>query len=198
MSEADGAACNSEEGGRIINLEIQGLEECRYLRTLVDKKMKTVKDLVDKLTGMIPELKESDNIKIYQGKYLILWGEDMSIINVNEEIIVKIEKKPVPKIESKEYIEEFEEKKIQVEDVSLMMTEDDKKREELRMFEEKLKEEEEILKKMKTVLVCVLFQLQIRTINNINKNIINIINCIFWLGSTGLCLGGLPVHCGGF
>ena len=63
MSEADGAAeaSNSEEGGRIVNLEIQGLEECQYLRTLVDKKMKTVKDLVDKLTEMIPELKESEN-----------------------------------------------------------------------------------------------------------------------------------------
>ena len=69
MSEADGVAeaSNLEEGGRIVNLEIQNLEECQYLRTLVDRKMKTVKDLVDKLTGMIPELKESENIKIYKG-----------------------------------------------------------------------------------------------------------------------------------
>ena len=156
MNEAEcgGAASSSEEGGRKINLEIQGLEGLGHLRTIVNRKMRKVKDLIDKLRELIPELKE-ESTKIYQGKYLILQDDDMSILNFNEDnIVLQIAKKPVPKIESKESIEEIAEQKIKVEDGSMMMTEDDmmKKKEELRIFEEKMLSEEILIKKMKIVL----------------------------------------------
>ena len=93
MSEASA----SDSGGRIVKLEIRGLEECHFVKTLINGEVKKVQDLVEKLKDMMPELKDSEEIKIYQGKYLILQSEDMSIINLNEEVIVVFTKGRVQK-----------------------------------------------------------------------------------------------------
>ena len=67
------------------------------MKTLINGEVKKVQDLVEKLKDMMPELKDSEEIKIYQGKYLILQSEDMSIINLNEEVIVVFTKGRVQK-----------------------------------------------------------------------------------------------------
>ena len=146
-------ASHSVSGGRIINLEIRGLEECQYLRTLVNGEK--VGDLVEKLKKMMPEVNESENIKIQLGKYLILQEEDISILNTDEEVIVTIIKKEKTQIESKEYIEQIEEKNIKVEDISVIMNEDvmKKKTEDLAQREEQILYEENIVKKMKTAII---------------------------------------------
>ena len=147
-------AASFDPGGRIINLEIRGLEECQYLRTLVSGEK--VCDLVQKLKKMMPEVNEAENIKIHQGKYLILQEEDINILNNNEEVIVTITKNQKPKIDGKEYIEEIEEKKIKVENsVVKMMNEDDikKKWEDLVQMEKHILHEENLVKKMKKAIV---------------------------------------------
>ena len=151
FNEMNFLATSSELGGRIINLEIRGLEECQYLKTLVSGEK--VGDLVEKLRKMMPEVKKSENIKIHLGKYLILQEEDISILNTDEEVIVTIVKKQNPQIDSKEYIEQIEEKKIKVEDGSLIMNEDDMKKKTEDLREEHILHEENIVKKMKTAII---------------------------------------------
>merc|ERR1712012_1069643 len=108
------------------------------------------------LKKMMPEVNESENIKIHQGKYLILQEEDINILNNNEEVIVTITKNQKPKIDGKEYIEEIEEKKIKVENsVVKMMNEDDikKKWEDLVQMEKHILHEENLVKKMKKAII---------------------------------------------
>ena len=137
----------SDLRGRIVNLEIRGLEEChQYLSVLVNGEK--VGSLVDKLKKMIPELNETESIKIHRGKYLIHKEEDINILNTMEEVIVTITKKQNLQIDSKEYIEEIEEKKIKLEHSSVMMNEDEmmKKTEDLKLREEQILHEENIVK----------------------------------------------------
>ena len=99
----------SDPGGRIINLEIRGLEEChQYLSILVNGDK--VGALVAKLKKMMPELNETETIKIHRGKYLIHQEEDINILNSIEEVIVTITKKQNLQSDSKEYIDEIDEK----------------------------------------------------------------------------------------
>merc|ERR1712012_1299082 len=108
------------------------------------------------LKKMMPEVNESENIKIHQGKYLILQEEDINILNNNEEVIVTITKNQKPKIDGKEYIEEIEEKKIKVENsVVKMMNEDDikKKWEDLVQIEKHILHEENLVKNIKKAII---------------------------------------------
>ena len=77
----------SDSGDRIVRLEIRGLEDCHFVKTFIDDEMKKVRDLVNKLREMIPDVRDTEDIKMYQGKYLILPEEDLRVINLKEEVI---------------------------------------------------------------------------------------------------------------
>ena len=148
----------SDIGGRILNLEIRGLEEYKCLRTLVSGEV--VGDLVEQLKRKIPELIEAEDIKVYQGKYLILKEENLNILNINEDVIVTITNKQNSQLDKKEYIE-FEDVRVKIEDSSDLMNDEQmkQKNEELRTREEICKQREErtiyeegLVKKMRKVL----------------------------------------------
>ena len=139
----DSPSVVSETGGRILNLEIRGLEEYQYLRTLVHGV--EVSDLVEQLKRMIPELIEAEDIKVYQGKYLILKGENLNLLNIKKDVIVTITKKQNPQEESKEYIEEIDDMRFKIEDGAVLMNDElmTQMSEELRTREEICKQREE-------------------------------------------------------
>ena len=86
-------SATDSDSDRIVGLEIRGLEDCHFVKTFIDDDMKKVRDLVDKLKEMIPDVRDAEDIKMYQGKYLILPDEDLRVINLNEEVIVMVAKK---------------------------------------------------------------------------------------------------------
>ena len=131
----------SDISGRILNLEIRGLEECQYLRTLVSGEV--VGDLVEQLKRMIPELIEAEDIKVYQGKYLILKEENLNILNINEEVIVTITKKQNSQVDSEEYFEECVDMRVKIEDEDSSDLMND---EQIKQMNEELRTREEICK----------------------------------------------------
>ena len=77
---------SSNEGGRKIKLDIRN-PDSQFMMMLVSPSVKKIRDLVDKVKHLIPEMRDLD-IKVYQTKYLLPLDEDISIINTEEDVII--------------------------------------------------------------------------------------------------------------
>ena len=80
---------SNQEGGRRIKVVVSGLPEAYTLRFYVHGRMRAG-DLAVKLRLLCYDIKETDKIQIYQGKFLLPDNERISIIETGEEIIAYI------------------------------------------------------------------------------------------------------------
>ena len=81
---------DSGSGERIIMLEIRGLKGYRFVKMIISDQIEKVRDLVVQLKVKIPAMRDAKDIRIFQGKYLLLPDEDLKIIDLKEEVIVMV------------------------------------------------------------------------------------------------------------
>ena len=106
---------SSNEGGRKIKLDIRN-PDSQFMMMLVGPEVKKIRDLVNKVKHLVPEMRDLD-IKVYQTKYLLPPVEDISIINTEEDVIISPRVRDV--VIKNEIVEE---------DVKPVMTEHQKKK----------------------------------------------------------------------
>ena len=82
---------SSDEGSRSIKLEIQIGPASQSLTNKMDQDVKTISDLVDKVRHLVPELRDVEDIEVYQDECLLPQEEKVDVINTKEVVVIKAE-----------------------------------------------------------------------------------------------------------
>ena len=101
----------SNEDKRRIKLDLRrslDSPDSQFMMILLDPDARKIRDLVDMIKQLSPGMEDSDEVKVYQGKYLLLPDVDIGVIETQKEvIIIHCAKTEDVKIK-KEYCEGFE------------------------------------------------------------------------------------------
>ena len=54
----------------------------------MDQDVKTISDLVDKVRHLVPELRDVEDIEVYQDEYLLALGEEVGVINTQDVVVI--------------------------------------------------------------------------------------------------------------
>ena len=80
-----------DQGIRKIKLDIRrSIEspESKFIMVLLGPEAKKIRDLVEKVKLVCPRILDSDEVEVYQDKYLLPHDEDIGLINTQEDVII--------------------------------------------------------------------------------------------------------------
>ena len=81
----------SGEEKRKIKLEVRkNLEspDSKFMIVLLGPEAKKIRDLVDKVRLVCPRIQDTDEVEVYQDKYLLPHDEEIGLINTQEDVII--------------------------------------------------------------------------------------------------------------
>ena len=101
----------SNEDKRRIKLDLRrslDSPDSQFLMILLDPEAKKIRDLVKMIKQLFPGMEDSDEVKVYQGKYLLLPDVDIGVIKTQQDVIIIHCAKTKDVAVKKEYWEDFE------------------------------------------------------------------------------------------
>ena len=80
----------SNQGNIKIKLDIRKKPDCdsKFMMIMLRQEAKTIRDLIDKVMLLCPWILDSDEVVVYQDKYLLPNDEDIGLINTQEDVII--------------------------------------------------------------------------------------------------------------
>ena len=81
----------SDQDKRRIKLDVRkNLESphSKFMMVLLGPEAKKIRDLVEKVRLVCPRILDSDEVEVYQDKYLLPHEEDIGLINTQEDVII--------------------------------------------------------------------------------------------------------------
>ena len=81
----------SNEDKRRIKLDLRrslDSPDSQFMMILLDPDARKIRDLVDMIKQLSPGMEDSDEVKVYQGKYLLLPDVDIGVIETQKEVII--------------------------------------------------------------------------------------------------------------
>ena len=106
----------SNEDKRRIKLDLRrslDSPDSQFMMILLGPDARKIRDLVNMIKQLFPEMEDSDEVKVYQGKYQLLSDVDIGVIETQKEVIIIHNPNTKDVMVKKEYCEEIE-KKIQM------------------------------------------------------------------------------------
>ena len=81
----------SDQDKRRIKLDVRkNLEspDSKFMMVLLGPEAKKIRDLVEKVKLVCPRILDSDEVEVYQDKYLLPHDEEIALINTREDVII--------------------------------------------------------------------------------------------------------------